>query len=157
MTWLRRGGGFFTAIRAWLPLFLEIAVTLASARLTALLFRDQGYFEKYHTFYAWLLAYLPAEEWKWGLLAGTACGLKAIGLACMFFQRSERIIEIAFLLRSAGWCLSVILWGTFGLSIQFGDPWSLGAICCAAMAQLSIAALLMGPAMPEARHAAYEG
>lgn len=153
----RRCRGLFTSVRAWMPLFLEVAVTLASARMALLLFVDQGYFEKYRAFYFWLLNHFPNQEWKWALLAATAAAFKAVGMLLMPFKTSEHAIETAFVLRGIGWALSVIFWSTFALSIQIGDAWSLGAICCAALAQLSLAALIMGPAMPEAPDDRYQG
>lgn len=154
---MHRCRGMFAVVRRWMPLFLEAAVTLASIRMAALLFVDQGYFEKYHNFYFWLLAHFPNEEWKWALLASAAATLKGVGMLLMFFQQRENIIETAFVLRGLGWAISVVFWSTFGLSIQIGDAWSLGSITCAALAQLSLAALVMGPAMPEAPHDRYEG
>lgn len=139
-----------------MPLFLEAALTLASARMALLLTLDQSYFERTGTFYVWLVHHFPSQEWKWAILAGSAAALKLVGMLLMPFRRNEQVLEVAFILRGFGWVLSVIFWSTFGLSIQFGDPWSLGAICCAALAQLSLAGLIMGPAMPEAPHG-YQG
>lgn len=150
--------GFGRTVRAWAPLLLEAAITLASVRMALLFYLDQGYFEKYHAFYAWLLAHFPNEEWKWSLLAAIAALLKGVGMFCMVFRNSGKMQDTAFVLRGLGWVLSVIFWSTLGLSIQIGDPWSLGAISCAAIAQLSLAALVMGPAMPEEiPYARYEG
>lgn len=154
---MRRCRGVFAVVRLWMPLVLEAAVTMASVRMALLLYVDQNYFEKYRTFYFWLLAHFPNEEWKWALLASAAAILKAVGMVLMFFQKRENVIEAAFVLRGIGWMLSVVFWTTFGLSIQIGDAWSLGSITCAALAQLSLAALVMGPAMPEAPNARYEG
>jgi hypothetical protein len=157
MMHIRRFQWFFRTVRAWMPLVLEAALTLASVRMAVLLFTDQGYFEKYRAFYIWLLTYLPNAEWKWGLLAATAAALKAFGMVFMAFRRSDRAQDVAFILRGLGWVLSVIFWSTFSLSIQLGDAWSLGAITSGALAQLSLAALVMGPAMPEEAHAGYQG
>lgn len=140
-----------------MPLVLELAITAASARMALLLFIDQGYFERYHNFYVWLLAHFPNQEWKWGILATAAAVLKTVGLLCMAFRQSERAQDAAFFLRGTGWVLSVILWSTFGLSITIGDFWSLGSIACGVLAPLSFAALVMGPAMPEESNARYEG
>jgi hypothetical protein len=157
MVHTRRWEAVFRRLRAWMPVVLELAITLASARMALLLFLDQGYFEKYHSFYVWLLDHFPNQEWKWGVLATCAAALKACGVLCLAFRRSGGAQDAAFILRGLGWVLSVIFWSTLGFSIQVGDPWSLGAICCAALAQLSVAALIMGPAMPEEPHVGYQG
>jgi hypothetical protein len=54
--------------------------------MALLLYVDQNYFEKYRTFYFWLLAHFPNEEWKWALLA-TAAAFEGCGMVLMFFQK----------------------------------------------------------------------
>ena len=141
--------GVFSTIKRWMPLTLELSMTLASIRMAVLLLSQPRYFDRFPLFYAWLLAHFPNEAWKWGLLAGGAATFKMAGVLCMAWRRSEQALDAAFLLRTIGWSLSVVFWLCFGVSIQIGDAWSLGAICCTTMVMLSLAALVMGPAMPE--------
>lgn len=131
-------------------------MTIASLRMAILLFQNQGFFESRLDSFAWLLQHFPRDEWKWGLLAAVAAVFKGVGMFSLLFRRWDTAADAAFLLREIGWALSVVFWGSFGLSIQIGDAQSLQAILCGAIVWFSIGALTQGPAMPEASRG-YEG
>jgi hypothetical protein len=149
MSLLERWRGFFLAVKRWMPLLLEIAVTLASFRMALILLSNQGYFERFPNFFGWLVRNTIPYEWAWGALAMGAALCKAVGMIFLVGRRNPRFEDAAFLLREAGWGAGCVFWAFMFTTITLGDPESLGSCLTLSMFLLSAGGMAMGPSMPE--------
>lgn len=147
MPFIRKWRGFFATMRAYVPLGFEVGMCIISFRAACILLSNQGHLEINDQAYVAMMHMMP-QEWRWGVLAGCASGLKAIGFLG-FFARTERGVERAFLLRAAGWVLSAVFWTALGVMLLIGAPWTIGNGAILMLGIFSLGLALAGPVTSE--------
>ena len=142
MRWFRRG----------LPMAVEAIMLIGSARLAYTLLSNQDYFERFPGPYDWIVSHGPpySFEWAWGMAAGVAALLKALGLfLCAFYRRDPVVRDLGYGVRLLGWLASFIVWGSFSLSFSIWDPFAYASIASSLGMGLAFWGLFIGPAMPD--------